>query len=812
MGKVSLNNNLNDIVSNLTDDLVNDLTESNPTVTTDKDDYAPGETAQITGSGFTPGSEVVIQIVDDPAAPGDDGDADVYQPITIIADEFGSFSSTWFVPIDNNGTGSGIPDALNATLFLTARGTGADGVLGTGDDRVAMTTFTDGGRPGSNNTGSSSEPSQNAGEPDIVTKVSITLVDGIEDTDPSGTVGYFPDAVASYTKTVSQGGEILSVEFDYADLDLRAEVEVSSDDFAVINYKFVGKENFDLVFTSSPPDALTLNNLTNNLSFIKNNLFAQYSSNLQPFPGFPFVGQDGFEGVENTNSNEVLILSVTEDIALTDSGKLPINNSTVSEIAGETNPNNSISGTFGSLSWDESGDVTYMLNNNAPQIQSLDDGDALTERFPYKLDNGDTADLIVTINGVTDNNPPNASDDNFSSDENTLLSDNVLTTDSDPNAGDILTVTEINDNAGNVGTQITLTSGALLTLNSNGTFSYDPNGQFEDLNDGETATDTFRYTISDGSLTNTATVTIEITGVNDAPVLNTLIPEQTANPFNNYSFALDFRDPDGDSLTLNATLADGSSLPGWLSIDNTGTLTGFPTETDVDTISILVTANDGNGGIVSNTFDLTVEFPNTPTPSETFRGNNRGNSIIGTLDNDKILGRGGRDKLYGIAGDDIIFGGKGADVIEGGAGRDFLIGGDDADLLLGGIGSDVISGGNGLDVLEGGAGADQLFGGNRSDILRGGWGPDLLSGGNGQDVLRGGAGADQFLLIPGSDGDIITDFQDNIDTLVLPMGIESSTLFITNHYGDALISLGDELLATVKNSAYLIDMKDFGNI
>ena len=33
-------------------------------VSTDKLDYAPGETAVITGSGFTPGSEVVIQIAD----------------------------------------------------------------------------------------------------------------------------------------------------------------------------------------------------------------------------------------------------------------------------------------------------------------------------------------------------------------------------------------------------------------------------------------------------------------------------------------------------------------------------------------------------------------------------------------------------------------------------------------------------------------------------------------------------------------------------------------------------------------------------
>ncbi|HBE54365.1 MAG TPA: hypothetical protein DDW76_37865, partial [Cyanobacteria bacterium UBA11369] len=55
----------------------------------------------------------------------------------------GQVVTTWFVPIDNNGSDSGIPDALNATLNLTATGAGADGTFGTSDDQVATTTFTD---------------------------------------------------------------------------------------------------------------------------------------------------------------------------------------------------------------------------------------------------------------------------------------------------------------------------------------------------------------------------------------------------------------------------------------------------------------------------------------------------------------------------------------------------------------------------------------------------------------------------------------------------------------------------------------------
>lgn len=82
--------------------------------------------------------------------------------------------------------------------------------------------------------------------------------------------------------------------------------------------------------------------------------------------------------------------------------------------------------------------------------------------------------------------------------------------------GNPITVSAMNGNAADVGIQVSLASGALLTLNSDGTFSYDPNAQFESLGEGDTTTDTFSYTIIDsGDQTDTATVTVTITGAND---------------------------------------------------------------------------------------------------------------------------------------------------------------------------------------------------------------------------------------------------------------------------------------------------------
>ena len=110
----------------------------------------------------------------------------------------------------------------------------------------------------------------------------------------------------------------------------------------------------------------------------------------------------------------------------------------------------------------------------------------------------------------------------YVTDEDTSLAiaavSGVLANDSDPD-GDPLTVAAINGSAANIGSTVALASGALVRLNADGSLSYDPNGQFEYLTQGETVTDTFTYVASDGgSDSNSTTVTITITGVNDAPL------------------------------------------------------------------------------------------------------------------------------------------------------------------------------------------------------------------------------------------------------------------------------------------------------
>ncbi|MDB5692450.1 MAG: hypothetical protein JWO81_1513, partial [Alphaproteobacteria bacterium] len=127
----------------------------------------------------------------------------------------------------------------------------------------------------------------------------------------------------------------------------------------------------------------------------------------------------------------------------------------------------------------------------------------------------------IVISAVDD--PPVAQPDAVSTPENvvgtgSVLADNGSGPDADAD-GDPITVSAVNGSAVDVGQEIVLASGAKLTVQSDGTYSYDPNGKFNHLTStagGETgavntsATDSFTYALAGG---NTTTVTVTVNGV-----------------------------------------------------------------------------------------------------------------------------------------------------------------------------------------------------------------------------------------------------------------------------------------------------------
>ena len=97
---------------------------------------------------------------------------------------------------------------------------------------------------------------------------------------------------------------------------------------------------------------------------------------------------------------------------------------------------------------------------------------------------------------------------------------------------------------------------------------------------------------------------------NVAPTVMNMIPNQTATVGVMFSYAFPentFTDANGDELTYTATKGDGTALPGWLTFNRSSrTFSGTPQAGDRGTLSIKVTASDGNGESVFDTFDITV--------------------------------------------------------------------------------------------------------------------------------------------------------------------------------------------------------------
>ena len=244
----------------------------------------------------------------------------------------------------------------------------------------------------------------------------------------------------------------------------------------------------------------------------------------------------------------------------------------------------------------------------------LSSGESTTKTVYYTVDDGaggdDPAAVAVTIHGVND--APNADNDSITTNEDTSVSIHVLNNDKDVDRLDNLSVHSVNENIPG------------YVRNEGNKITYHPNNELDYLAAGQSANLTFSYTVTDGKGGfDPANVNLTVLGVNDSPTFNNLIASQDALAGEAYSFTIPantFSDRDsGDSLTYTATLADGSSLPDWLSFNShTGEFSGTPGNQDVGTNQVQVTATDRAGATVpSNLFNLIVEDGNEPPVIET---------------------------------------------------------------------------------------------------------------------------------------------------------------------------------------------------
>ncbi len=202
------------------------------------------------------------------------------------------------------------------------------------------------------------------------------------------------------------------------------------------------------------------------------------------------------------------------------------------------------------------------------------------DSFTYVATAGETQSNVatVTIEVAPANDPPVAVDDAFSTDEDTVLNETggVLINDSDPD-GDPLTIAST-----------TQPGNGTLSMETNGRFTYTPAANFF-------GTDTFQYTVTDGSLeSNVATVTITVEPVNDAPLAmsDTFAVAQGGLLMVAASEGVLANDTDVDGDSLTAQLVSGPAN-GSLTLNDDGSFTYSPAAEFSGTDSFVYVASDG---------------------------------------------------------------------------------------------------------------------------------------------------------------------------------------------------------------------------
>jgi uncharacterized repeat protein (TIGR01451 family) len=315
-----------------------------------------------------------------------------------------------------------------------------------------------------------------------------------------------------------------------------------------------------------------------------------------------------------SNSTGSLVLDVLSEgvsfVSATDGGVYDAGTHTVTWILGSLARGASVSVS-----------VTVQVNDPAPSGPITNSVAVVAnERDTYRPNNTDTQDVAMAVN-----HPPVAGNDFTSTDEDSPVTvdvPGVLVNDSDPDAGDNLTVTAV---------QTSGTTGLVTSWNADGSFTYDPNGQFEYLKSGTSTSDSFTYTVSDGNGgTDTATVTITINGASDAPTGISLDVGTVAEgqPVGTLVGSFSTADPDADD-TFTYSLVSGTGSNDNASFTIVGnqlrTAVTFDYETK-NSYSIRVRSTDSGGLFYEKVFNITVTDSNDPpvalddtatTPAET---------------------------------------------------------------------------------------------------------------------------------------------------------------------------------------------------
>jgi VCBS repeat-containing protein len=224
------------------------------------------------------------------------------------------------------------------------------------------------------------------------------------------------------------------------------------------------------------------------------------------------------------------------------------------------------------------------------------------ETFVLNLTRASDATLLKGQGAATivNDDAPTAANDSATTLEDNAVSINVRANDTQPAAGNTLTVSTLTQG----------TNGA-VSVNADGTVKYTPNQNF-------TGTDSFTYKVRDSANpaleSAAAAVTVTVQAVNDVPTISDIANQTSSgSAVGPLSLTVGDVDTEAGSLTLTASSSNTALVPdGNIVFGGTGanrTVTVTPVAGQTGQATITVTATDGNGGTAYDTFVVTVSAP-----------------------------------------------------------------------------------------------------------------------------------------------------------------------------------------------------------
>ncbi|HCG6536402.1 TPA: tandem-95 repeat protein [Vibrio parahaemolyticus] len=232
----------------------------------------------------------------------------------------------------------------------------------------------------------------------------------------------------------------------------------------------------------------------------------------------------------------------------------------------------------GSVSVNPDGSVTYTPNDNYHGIDS----------FTYIVTSGGVSEsTTVNVDVTPENDAPVAKDDTAITDEDTPVTIDVLPNDTDVD-GDKLSIESAS---------VPKEQGTVEVVN--GKLVFTPTENFN--GDAEII-----YTVTDGALTDQATVKVTVNAVNDTPVVESNIADQAlAEDFTPYTIDLNtaFSDVDNVDGELTFSVSGNSNIQ--VAIVN-GIATITPTADWNGSETLTFTATDPSGESISQTVNFTV--------------------------------------------------------------------------------------------------------------------------------------------------------------------------------------------------------------